>query len=237
MSYVDVTEYINSTYTPSTGKTATSELGQDAFMTLLLAQLGNQDPLNPMDDTEMVSQLAQFSSLESLEAIEELVGGVATLMADNSLLNATSYIGMEVEAKGSSIGKTDDGVSVVTYTLSSDAETVYAYVVTEDGDIVATEELGARDEGDYTFVWDGNDDDGVECDNGSYAVAFVAENADGEKIYVSTMVSGTVTQAYTKDGETYLGLGDDRIVNLDNVTRVVDSSVAAAEEADDEEDA
>jgi len=232
MSYVDVTSYINSTYTSSTDSTASSDLGEDAFLDLLIAQLENQDPLDPMDDTEMVSQLAQFSSLESLKSIEELVEGVATLIGDSALLDATSYLGMEVEASGSSIGKTDDGVSMVTYTLSSDAESVFAYVVDEDGDIVATEDLGSRDAGDYSYTWDGTDDDGNEMDNGSYAIAFVAEDAQGDNLYVSTMVSGTVIQVYTEDGEIYLGLDDDRLVNLANVTRVVDSAAAA----DDEEE-
>ena len=235
MSYIDVTSYINSTYTSSTDDTASSDLGEDAFLELLIAQLQNQDPLDPMDDTEMVSQLAQFSSLESLESIEALVEGVSTLMEDQSLLNASSYIGMDVVASGSSIGKTDDGVTVVTYTLGDDAEALYAYVVDESGDIVATEELGSVSGGEYTYTWDGLDDDGNEADNGSYAIAFVAEDADGDNLYVSTQVSGTVVQIYTSDGETYLGLDDDRIVNLDNVTRVVDASLASATDAADDE--
>ncbi len=231
----DVTSYINSTYTSSTDTDASSDLGRDTFLELLIAQLENQDPLDPMDDTEMVSQLAEFSSLESLESIEALVEGVSTLMEDNALLDATAYLGMEVEATGSSVGKTDDGVSMVTYTLSSDAETVYAYVVTEDGDIVSSEELGSKDADDYTFNWDGLDDDGNEMDNGSYAVAFVAEDASGESLYVSTMVSGAVVQVYTQDGDTYLGLDDDRIVNLLNVTRIVDTTAVADSSDDDDE--
>ena len=68
--------------TSTTSLTDRSELGQDAFLKLLVTQLQHQDPLNPLDDTEFIAQLAQFSSLEklteiaaSLERIEDAVNG------------------------------------------------------------------------------------------------------------------------------------------------------------------
>jgi flagellar basal-body rod modification protein FlgD len=97
--YVDVTSYLNSTYDSTlTDSTASSELGEDAFLQLLMAQLEWQDPLDPMDDTEMVAQLAQFSSLEALQEMTGQLDSMTELLTSQISMSAASYIGKEVEA-------------------------------------------------------------------------------------------------------------------------------------------
>lgn len=226
--YTSVTDLINSTYeVTSEDAVASSELGEDAFLELLIAQLEWQDPLDPMDDTEMVAQLAQFSSLEAQQETVEQLEGVNDLLSQQQVLSATSYIGKEVEAYGSCLSKDEDSVSTVTYTLAGDAADVTAHILDEDGDIVASVELGGQGSGDHSFVWDGLDADGNEADGGQYYIAFNAYDDTDDSVYVSTAVSGTVTSIYSDDGTIMLELSDGRTVYASNVSKIVDTSLVA----------
>ena len=72
-------------------------LGKDDFMKLLLAQMGNQDPLKPMDDKEFITQLAQFNSLEQMQQVNKSMG---TLASAQSATQATGMLGQQVQARG-----------------------------------------------------------------------------------------------------------------------------------------
>lgn len=233
MSYSSAVDLITSSYdSSSSSDTASSELGKDAFLELLITQLEWQDPLDPMDDTEMVSQLAQFSSLEALEEVNEQLDSALEVMEQELFTQTTGYIGKEVEADGSTIVKDGDSVSTVTFTLGGDAASVYAHVVDTSGEIVASYYLGSLEAGDYSYVWDGSDSDGNEADDGGYYIAFSAYDEDDESLTVSTQVSGTVRSVYTDedDGETYLELTDGRLIAASNVTKVVSTDVASADD-------
>jgi len=230
---LSVSEYINSTYdsTLASSTTASTELGRDEFLQLLIAQLEWQDPLDPMDDTEMVSQLAQFTSLEEMEAMNESLDSVASLLSTQVGMSAVGYMGKEVEAIGSAMSKDGDFISTVTFTLPEESALTYAHVINEDGDIVASVALGSLSSGDHAFVWDGFDTSGDEADDGQYAIAFTAEDDNGESLTVTTQVSGVVTSIYQENGSTMLGLSDGRAVNLLNVGKVVDTSLTTTEES------
>jgi len=72
-------------------------LGKDDFMKLLLAQMGNQDPLKPMDDKEFITQLAQFNSLEQMQQVNKSMGTLATAQ---SATQASGMLGQQVQARG-----------------------------------------------------------------------------------------------------------------------------------------
>ena len=76
----------------------TNELGKDAFLKLLIAELSNQDPLNPMDDREFISQMAQFSTLEQMTNITKALEGMSSM----EQYSAVSYVGKTVAFTGSS---------------------------------------------------------------------------------------------------------------------------------------
>ena len=73
-------------------RTVSNELGKDAFLRLLIAQLANQDPLNPMDDREFIAQMAQFSALEQMQTMTKVMEGMAGL----SKYDAVNYVGTTV---------------------------------------------------------------------------------------------------------------------------------------------
>ena len=133
-------------------------MGQDDFLLLLVTQLSNQDPLNPMDGQEFAAQLAQFSSLEQLINLNEGVGHNAQL---SSLLAqgvnsgvAAGLIGQEIEANGNGIEFNGSDVPLF-YELGDDAANVTIEIKDELGAVVRTIELTDVTEGEHELVWDG----------------------------------------------------------------------------------
>lgn len=86
-----------SNYKKPTKQTGNSELGKDAFLQLLITQLQHQDPTNPMDDREFISQMAQFSSLEQMQNMTKAMGSLLASQQQTQLMNYTSFVGKEVK--------------------------------------------------------------------------------------------------------------------------------------------
>mgnify|MGYP006293012853 CR=1 FL=1 len=216
--------------TPSEHKTS---LDQDAFLTLLVAQLNNQDPLNPMDDKEMTGQLAEFSSLEQLTNINTNIQALGETQEQERMLSAVNYIGKSVMAKGYNVRKDGDTVSTVHYGLGETLSELRINVYDEDGDIVQSVLLGGKQPGVYTYQWDGKNYDGKEVPDGTYSVAMVAEDTNGEPVFVQTEVSGKVTGVVSEGGEQYLKLADGRYINFLNIKEV--SQEGSVDDATDTE--
>jgi flagellar basal-body rod modification protein FlgD len=210
-----------------------SELGKDAFLQLLVTQLENQDPLEPMEDTEFISQLAQFSNLEQMTNIAQ---GVDTLVESSSqdMLSGVNYIGKGVVSAGSTISKAGDESSTLYYTIDESAVKMTINVFDAAGNLVDSEEVGAQQAGTYAFNWDGIDYDGQEQPDGTYSVTFAAEDINGQPVLTSTEVAGVVTSVESVDGNTLLNLSDGRSVNILDVREVAMVSQGTSQDAQDE---
>lgn len=202
--------------------TGKSELGKEDFLTLLVAQLQHQDPLNPMDDKQFTSQLAQFSQLEQLTAINEGIGTLSENTMQQDMTSAASFIGRNVRAVGDGLSVREDGTVSTLYYLTADtAKKVYINIFDEGGNIIRTVNLGAQAEGEHEFQWDGKDWAGKEVPMGQYRVAMAAEGEEGDPIMIQTEVSGKVEGAVYSGGQHYLRLDDGRVVAFNYVKEVV----------------
>lgn len=197
------------------------ELGRETFLNLLMVQLQNQNPLDPMDDTEFTAQLAQFSSLESLENINSGIESLNDGALRQDMLGAVDFIGKEVLAYGYELSKDGDTVSSVSYELEEDASQMFINVYDADNNIIYTENVGARQQGTYTFNWDGKDFNGRDQTDGVYSVAISAEDSEGDSMLANLEVSGTVASVFNQNGTPYLRLKDGREISYYNVTEVV----------------
>lgn len=95
MSITDDLYYSN--YKKPTRQTGNSELGKDAFLKLLITQLQHQDPTNPMDDREFISQMAQFSSLEQMQNMTKAMESLLASQQQTQMMNYSTFIGKEVK--------------------------------------------------------------------------------------------------------------------------------------------
>lgn len=207
---------------------SSSNLDKDDFLKLLVTQLQYQDPLNPMDDKEFVSQMAQFSSLEQLTNLNDSMEKMADVTSRQDLYGAVNYIGKDVVAEGNQISKTDGSLSTITYTIESPAKQVTVSIYDGSGNIVQSYVQGAQSAGSYSVIWDGTSYTGGTASNGVYTVTVSAEASSGSSILADLMVSGTVTGVQTgTDGTSQVVLSDGRVVDLANVKQVIEKQTAS----------
>lgn len=201
------------------------DLDKDAFLQLLSAQLGNQDPLNPMEDKEFTAQLAQFSQLEQMTNLNEGMDKLIDAEGRQELLGSVSFIGKEVLAKGTDISKVGDYTSSVYYELDKPVSNMWVNVFDSWGNLIRTDEIGALSSGSFEYSWDGTDYQGRQVFDGLYKVSVAAEDENGKPVLVNTEVSGKVVGVNMEDGEKYLRMADGRTAKLSDIKDVVDNNV------------
>ncbi len=175
-----------------TAETKETSMGKDDFLTLLVAQLENQDPLNPADATEFTSQLAQFSQLEQLSNMNTKLESFAGMADQVERQSALGLMGEEVVVQTSQF-ETDGGPQTLGYRIEVPADKVNLYVLDSQGNNVATLTGSGTSPGEYFVDWDGNSDAGQPAGPGTYTLVVRALDED-EKVLASTsLVRGTVS--------------------------------------------
>ncbi|MFH2060622.1 MAG: FlgD immunoglobulin-like domain containing protein [Pseudomonadota bacterium] len=193
----------NSYQSTSQGKTEKDDaLGQDAFLTMLVAQLQNQDPLNPMDGTDFSSQLAQFSQLEQLINLNDSMANMASAFSQDSEKDALSYIGKQVTGKVDIMNVDKGSVSGGFYNLS-DPSDVMITVTDADGKTIKTLYDGQQGAGAHLVSWDGTDNAGNAVGDGTYHYSVMANSGRGY-FEVPASVSGTVEGITYNNEKPYL---------------------------------
>lgn len=175
---------VNTVSTSSTTTTATDDIGadQDKFMKLLITQLKNQDPLNPMDNAAMTSQLAQLSTVTGINKVNATLESLRTDQASAQSMNAVSLIGkgVLVAGKGIELSTSTDTAGVKTSSsvfgidLASPAESVTISIMDKAGTVVRTMSMTNADVGTYPITWDGTTDAKTAAEAGSYTFAVKA---------------------------------------------------------------
>ncbi|TYP00206.1 flagellar basal-body rod modification protein FlgD [Geothermobacter ehrlichii] len=184
---------IGSQTTPAaTGTSLTTQtLGKEDFLQLLVAQLENQDPLNPADPTEFTAQLAQFSALEQMFNMNKTLEGLGSLSGDMERLSALGLIGREVVAE-SDIFRYQDTPVEFGYHLPVSASEVSVHILNTNNQTVATLTAPGTSAGEHFLSWDGRNDAGTPLPPGDYRIAVVARDMDDRKIEATTLVRATV---------------------------------------------
>jgi len=201
----------------------TQTLDQNDFMKLLMAQLQNQDPTQPVDDTQFASELAQFSSLQQLTDIGTTLDTMLTAQSSTNQLQTAGMVGMDVLFNTSQVsfdGK--DPVSLgVSQSIASDS--TVATVTNSSGALVRTVPLGAEPAGVSSFTWDGNDSNGNPVAAGTYNVTVTATRTDSQSVTASVLSGGQVSAVnFNSSGSsapTLVVAGQQ--VQLSNVVQVV----------------
>lgn len=180
----------SSTGTGSTKKN--DALGQTEFLSLLVAQLQNQDPLNPMDSADFSAQLAQFSSLEQLTQIN---GKLDNIGKDDPSTTPTfdpvGLLGRDITANGSSVNVASGEASALEYTLT-DSGKVTIEVKSASGNLVGTVDLGQLAAGAHTLDLD-DVSKFEDLADGDYTVSVKVQTGSGTATPVKTQLTGTVT--------------------------------------------
>lgn len=174
----------------SVAKSTTQE-AQDRFMTLLVTQMKNQDPLNPMDNAQVTSQLAQLSTVTGIDKLNATVTALNASFQTSQNLQAASMIGHGVIAPGNAIGLTD-GKSIFGVELPQSADKLQISIKDAAGTVVRTMDLGLTPAGVSTMSWDGKTDSGATAVNGVYQFE-VSANAADKKLDATSLSFGLVS--------------------------------------------
>ncbi|SMO81591.1 flagellar hook assembly protein FlgD [Gracilimonas mengyeensis] len=190
------------------GKT---EMGQNQFLQLLVAQMRNQDPINPKDGAEFASQLAQFNSVEQLIDVNS---GLQTLQQSQDMMSASlsnsmaaSLTGKQIRAISDQVNLSAEGDSEINFKLKSSAEEVEVIIRNASGNEVRRETLRGLSSGDNNWTWDGKNDSGERMGEGAYQVEVVAKNGD-DTVNSLLFVEGVASKVrFTAEG-VYLSVND-----------------------------
>ena len=142
------------TGTPPTGTAASAALGQQDFLTLMLAQLKNQDPLQPMENGEFLAQLAQFSTVGGIEKVNDTLASLGSGMRDFRIATAANLLGHEVLVPGNVARPGADGTINGVIDLPEDASSVViSYSDATTGTLLKTQTLADQPKGLVGFAW------------------------------------------------------------------------------------
>ena len=192
--------------TQSAGSQAKLNEDLNRFLNLLITQLKNQDPLDPMDATEFTSQLVQFASVEQQIYQNGHLEKLLTLQQTSQVASMVDYLGTTVEANGSALSL-DDGQAEFTYTLGNGVNEATIIIKDSHGLTVFTAEA-ETEIGQHKFTWDGKSNGGLQNDDGAYTVTVAATDRAGGILDVAQTVFGRVTGAGVENGAVTLYLGD-----------------------------
>lgn len=192
-SYLD--SILQTPATSASSTTATTKtndvLGKQDFLTLLVAQLQNQDPLNPDDPTQFTAQLAQFSSLEQLFNLNDSMGSLASAYQNTDKLGTLNTIGKEVAYTSSSFNY-DGNPVVLGYNLDGQASKV-TVSLQKDGATIALLNGSELSEGTHYINWDGMTANGQQASVGEYKIVVQAKSAEGDDLTASSVIRSLVT--------------------------------------------
>jgi flagellar basal-body rod modification protein FlgD len=200
---------------------ASTDIGatQDRFLKLLVTQMKNQDPLNPMDNAQVTSQMAQLSTVTGIDKLNSTVQALSSSMLASQSLQAVSMIGHVALTDGDSMslskGSAYGGVE-----LKDPADKVTVKIADASGAVVRTLQLGAQDAGVVDFNWDGMTDSGGTAADGNYTFTAASE-LSGKKMDATTLSYGLVNSVAQSSSGVTVNIGNQGEVGLNTIRKIL----------------
>jgi len=195
------------------------ELGQEDFLELLIAQIKNQDPLQPQANGEFLSQLAQFSSADGISKMQASLDNLSTALQSNQALQASALVGRKVYVPGeTAVFDGNDNVKVGV-DLPGSVNNMQAHVYSNSGELIQSLSLGTHPEGMFEFNWDGTNKNGEKVAAGNYNIK-VEGVLGGEGQSFGTMIAANVNSVSLNQGDVKLNVAGIGSVSLSEVKQV-----------------
>lgn len=192
---------------------------QDKFLKLLVTQMQNQDPLNPMDNAQVTSQIAQLNTVSGIDKLNTTLTSLAASFSATQSIQATSLIGHGVLIPGSTL-VLQDGTAVFGADLPQSVDSLKVAIADGAGNIVHTMDVGSQKQGSVLLGWDGITDSGTAAPAGSYQFVLKAASA-GVDVTVDPLRYGQVGGVSSAAGGVVLNLGGSQTAALSDVKQVL----------------
>ena len=190
---IEGVSYLSKTQDPSVVEAGdNTKLGKDAFLKLLVAQMQNQDPLNPQSNEDFVAQLSQFTQVEQLMDLSTQFDGMYLAMNSVNNTSMTQLLGKNVVALGDNFYYPGEGDIELNYGSGADASTSQMTIFNESGSVVYSGSVGTIKEGENSFTFDGEGLNGKPLPDGTYRFSITAFDSSGETVEITELMVGMI---------------------------------------------
>ncbi len=193
---------INPTISVGSVKNSKS-LGKDTFLKLLVTQLENQNPLNPMNNTQFVSQMAQFTALEQTTNLANSFSNFEKTFSSSMQLQAASLVGKKVSLQSNNLDVISGKAGTVSFNLPQSALT-YVKFFDSNGNVVDVEKLGWLNAGNHNYVWPATNSNGIQVPDGTYNYEIDAIQKNGAQLQLSGVKTGKISEVKFENGQIYV---------------------------------
>jgi len=209
----------NSAIDSFTGAGSSAQDIENRFLTLLVSQMKNQDPLNPLDNSQVTSQMAQLSTVSGINQMNSSLTSVLASLSALQPIQAAGLVGHSVAVQGNGLALSG-GTGSAGFSLDQPADAVTVTITDANGATVRTLNLGAGSAGSNTFAWDGKNDAGAALTDGSYKFSVTA-TASGQPVTATALTIGKVQGIVPGANGFSVNLGAQGIVPFANVSQIL----------------
>lgn len=206
MTVAATTATTTTTAATTTSSSSSSGITSSQFLSLLVNELQNQNPLDPTNSTDFINQLTSYANFDQQQTLNANMNTLVSSLNSLLTLNSSNYIGQTVTAKADT-GTLQDSTIAFGYSLDSAASNVTLTVKDSSGNTVWSGS-GTTTAGTNSFTWDGTTTDGTQLtDGGQYTLNVTATDSTGQSVYGYTTVTGKVTSIDNSTGTPMLKIG------------------------------
>lgn len=210
---------LNATSSSAAKSSTSAAATQDRFLKLLVTQMKNQDPLNPMDNAQVTSQMAQLSTVTGVDKLNATLQALSDSMTSNQGMQAATMIGHGVLVPGKGV-ELSGGAGFGGVELAQSVEKLDISIYDKAGALVRKVNLGAQPAGVVNWQWDGRNESGVAVQDGSYN--FVAEaKQEGKAVDATALQFGMVNSVTQGKQGVSLSVGKMAEVALSQVRQIL----------------
>lgn len=196
-----------------TSATTDANAAQDRFLKLLVAQLNNQDPMNPMDNAQMTSQMAQINTVTGITKLNETMSNMVSQLLSTQILQGASLVGHQALISGNTL-EVKQGVAAGAVELDGTADKVNVEIRTAGGQLIDSFDMGTQTAGRHEFTWDASGYNGT-------AVNMVVTATNGGKTVAAKPLAMQTVQSISNDaGVLKLNMANGNSVRYDAVSAI-----------------
>jgi len=202
---IDGVNNTNNIFTNATSNDAEQKnaLDKDAFLKLLVAEIQNQNPLEPMDNQKFVDQMTQFTTMEQMTNMSESFQDFIEASMATTKLQASAVVGKYAVIEGNEIKFQDNMAEGIVFNVEEPGDVIIR-IKNKNGDTVREEQLGYKEAGIHGYKWDGRNDSGTTQVEGTYNYELVTIDEAGKEKTFGGVDGGTVEAVQFIDNSIYV---------------------------------
>ncbi len=202
-SGIDLTGIYASTLEGRRRQGVKKDMDKEAFLMLLVTELRHQNPLEPMDNKDLISQLSQLASLESISNMANSVKDFVNFNSSIVKAQAASMVGKQVVVRTDTLRIVDGIPENIVFNLDEPAHLVIK-IMDDSGRVLYTEDLGDVDAGLHVWKWNGRDSNGMPLKDGVYKYSISKISPDGKEEDIGGLTHGKVEAVQFEGDDIYL---------------------------------